>query len=126
MSNLPENQDAAELTAFLPQLRDPDVDPVIEWQMQGALARPKYAKWVCDFFSAAGRECWMDRDYHPTTSIEMLDDENLIRSASIEQVRAMLTYCVRGERFCDGLQEDLIRTGKILALVTRIEEIFAD
>jgi len=123
---MPQNRDAAELTAFLPQLGDPDADPVIEWQMQGALARPKYAKWVCEFISAAGRECWTAKNYHPTVSIEMLDDDERIRSASIDEIRSMLTYCVRGERFCDGLQEDLIRSGKLLAVVTRIQEIFAD
>lgn len=121
----PTGQDAAELTAFLPQLRDPTVDPVVEWQMQGALSRPKYAKWVCELFQAAGRDCWAARSYHPTASIEMLDDEDLIRSASIDQIKAMLTYCVRGERFCDGLQEELIRTGKMLALLERIEAVFA-
>ena len=35
----------------------------------------------------------------------------------------MLTYCVRGERFCDGFWGSAIESGKIRAILERLKEI---
>jgi hypothetical protein len=35
----------------------------------------------------------------------------------------MLTYCVRGERFCDGHWENLLRSGRVVALLRRLAEL---
>jgi uncharacterized protein DUF6508 len=33
----------------------------------------------------------------------------------------MLTGCVRGERFCDGYWEGILQTGRVVALLRRLE-----
>lgn len=53
----------------------------------------------------------------------MLKNDNLIKTASIPQIKAMLTYCVRGERFSDGHWAEMIENGTIRKLLTRIDEL---
>jgi hypothetical protein len=121
----PSYQDAKKLTAFLPQLHREGVDPITRWHMvDGEFPHPDYEQWVEDFFEVASQDCWMDFDYDPFETGEVMDDDEHIRPASIEQIKTMLTYCVRGERFCDGFWAGLIREGKILTLVLRVQEIY--
>jgi hypothetical protein len=51
----------------------------------------------------------------------MLQDENLIKNATIENIKTMFTFCVRGERFCDGLRAGMLENGKIIAILKRLE-----
>ena len=76
-----------------------------------------------EFFSLLGRHGWIDYNYKPEEAGRMLADEDFIERASLEQVRSMLTYCSRGERFCDGLRESLLAGGQIVALLRRLAAI---
>ena len=53
----------------------------------------------------------------------MLADSEFVKRASLEQIKTMLTYCVRGERFCDGLRESLLVGGQVVDLLRRLEAI---
>ena len=53
----------------------------------------------------------------------MLKDEKLIRAASLAQIKTMLTFCVRGERFSDGHWAQMIEEGYIRRLLERLNEI---
>ena len=39
----------------------------------------------------------MDFDYVPAEAGRMQDDHALVRRASLDEIKTMLTYCVRGE-----------------------------
>ena len=56
----------------------------------------------------------------------MIKDESLIQSASIPQIKTMLTFCVRGERFSDGHWAEMIEKGYILRLLERLNTIQAE
>ncbi len=73
--------------------------PVREWgggekDANGAYVMPwpRYATVVTELFEAAGQDCWMDFDYVPQEAGRMLEDLALVRRASLDQVRTMLTY----------------------------------
>jgi len=53
----------------------------------------------------------------------MLRDENLVKTASLFQIKTMLTFCVRGERFSDGHWAAMIEKGYIRRLLERLNEI---
>ena len=53
----------------------------------------------------------------------MLEDEELVRAADLSQIRTMLTYCVRGERFGDGHWGAMIEQGHVRRLLERLKEI---
>ena len=53
----------------------------------------------------------------------MIGNKNLINNASLEQIITMLTYCVRGERFCDGFWASMIEDRYIKLLLERLIEL---
>jgi hypothetical protein len=53
----------------------------------------------------------------------LLADEALIRRASLAEVKTMLTYCVRGERFGDGHWAAMLESGKVVALLKRLRAL---
>jgi hypothetical protein len=88
-----------------------------------SLPYPVYDEDVEEFFSLVGQRGWIDVGYKPEEAARMLADEEFIKGASLEQVKTMLTYCVRGERFCDGHRESLLVGGQIVALLGRLKAI---
>jgi len=53
----------------------------------------------------------------------MLQDENFIKTADLSQIKTMLTFCVRGEKFRDGHWAAMIERGHIRRLLERLAEI---
>lgn len=122
----PERVD--ELLRFLPLFDTPGRPFVESWgggerPSDGAttLPFPVYAADVREFFQLASQAWWSDHAYEPVEAAAMLEDESTIRSATIAQIRTMLTYCVRGERFCDGHWEAVLESGHVVALLRRLE-----
>ncbi len=53
----------------------------------------------------------------------MLEDQALVRRASISEIKTILTYCVRGERFSEGHWGAMIELGHVLRLLERLAEL---
>lgn len=129
-SRLPTLDEIEELTAYLPRLYAPGFSPVIRWE--GGVVRPdgvmhlpypEYDPLVREFFYKLGGEQWLDYEYNNKDAGGMLRDKPRVRTASLEDVRAMLTFCLRGERFSDGHWEEMIEKGHIRRLLERLNEI---
>jgi hypothetical protein len=121
----PERMD--ELLRFLPLFENPDRVYVREWgggevTHDGSIQVPYpiYCDDVYEFFALAGRTHWADFEYRPREAGAMLSDDEFIATASLDEIRTMLTYCVRGERFGDGHWAHMLETGRILALLRRL------
>jgi len=122
-----------ELLQFLPAFENPDRAYVREWAgaeptSDGTLTFPYpiYCEDVLQFYALAGQGCWSDFDYEPREAHEMLSDDTFIAMASIDQVRTMLTYCVRGERFGDGHWAHMLESGRIVAILRRLAALRAE
>jgi hypothetical protein len=91
----------------------------------GALVTPypDYPPDVLEFYRIAGSGCWQDFGYSPRESSAMLSDPERVRTATLPEVRSMLTYCVRSERFGDGSWEVWLREGYIVALLKRLQAL---
>ena len=129
-SRLPTRQEIEALTAFLPRLYAEGFSPIISWgggekQKDGSFSvpYPHYDSVVEEFFHLVSSEGWLDYEYNPEQAYEMLRDENLIKIASLSQIKTMLTFCVRGERFSDGHWAAMITEGYIRRLLERLNEI---
>lgn len=129
-SRLPTLQEIEALTAFLPRLYAEGFSPVESWnggekRKAGSytLPYPKYNRVVEEFFYAVSSEGWLDYEYNPEQAYLMLRHENLIKTASLSQIKTMLTFCVRGERFSDGHWAEMIEKGYIRRLLERLNEI---
>jgi hypothetical protein len=105
-----------ELLTFLPIFEQPEGPFVLEYTPY-----PQYAPEVQAFFSLAGGTFWSDFGYDPKTAYAMLEDDEQVRTATLEQIKTMLTACVRGERFCDGFWASMLEEGKIVKLLRRLQ-----
>jgi hypothetical protein len=119
-----------ELLAYLPVLERPGRPFIEKWEdgeEQGdgtfVIPFPVYPADVEEFFGKAAQPWWCDYKYEPGEAGRMLQDGNLVRNASLDQVKTMLTYCVRGERFCSGFWVGLLESGKVVELLRRLKEI---
>ncbi len=125
----PTLQDIETLTAFLPRLYAEGFSPVRNWnggrQKDGTFSMPypDYDPLVEEFYGAISGGGWLDTGYNPEQAYQMIQDENLIKTASLSQIKTMLTFCVRGERFSDGHWADMIEKGYIRRLLERLSEI---
>jgi hypothetical protein len=126
----PTSQAIETLTAFLPLLYADGFSPVVNWSGREklndgsfTLPYPTYHPLVKEFFRHVASDGWLDYDYNPEQGYRMFKDENVIKSASLSQIKTMLTFCVRGERFSDGHWGEMIEKGYIRQLLERLNEL---
>ena len=119
-----------ELLRFLPLFENPDRAYVRAWgggdmTTDGAITMPYpvYCDDVLEFYTLAGQTHWSDFDYNPREARAMLSDDRFISTASLGEIRTMLTYCVRGERFADGHWAHMLESGRIVAILRRLAAI---
>jgi hypothetical protein len=116
-----------QLLRFLPLFDVPGESFIERWEggverEDGAITMPYpvYHEHVGQFFGCAGQACWSDYEYQPAEAARMVQDDEFIANAGIAEIKTMLTYCVRGERFCDGHWDEMLRTGRIVAILKRL------
>jgi hypothetical protein len=119
-----------ELVAYLPRLYAEGFEPVIQWhggkQYEDGLYRlpyPEYDPLVEEFYRRVASGGWLDYGYSPEEAARMLGDPEFVKSASLPQIKSMLTFCVRGERFSDGHWAEMIQNGNIRRLLERIDQL---
>ncbi|MDQ7029511.1 MAG: DUF6508 domain-containing protein [Ardenticatenia bacterium] len=118
-----------ELLRFLPLFDVPGKSFIERWaggeQKEGVITMPYPVSppEVQEFFRLAGSPWWCDDDYEPAVAAKMLADDTLIAEASLDHIKTMLTYCVRGERFCDGHWDEMLRSGKVVQLLRGLEQL---
>ena len=117
------------LTSYLARLYAEGFSPIERWdggekRKDGSITMPypKYDPLVEEFFRLGGGP-WIDYEYNPENAYQMLKEEQAIKSASLPQIKSMLTYCVRGERFSDGHWKEMIAKGYIRRILERLNEI---
>jgi len=119
-----------ELIAFLPKLYAEGFQSVEHWHggkpdAAGIIQMPypEYNRVVEEFFRTAGQECWRDYGYDPSEAGRMVRNAECVKSSSLDQIRTMLTFCVRGERFSDGHWATMVESGYIRNLLERLTEL---
>lgn len=131
-TRLPDVGEIQELAAFLPKLYAEGFEPIKRWgggkQVEDGVFTmpwPEYDEVVAEFIRAASKDCWCDYGYHRQETGRMLEDKSFVKTSTLVQIKTMLTYCVRGERFCDGHWAAMIESGHIRRLLERLAELGA-
>ena len=126
--HLPTSEQMDELLRFLALLEQPGRAFIESWAGgettgDGAITMPYpiYADDVLEFFWLAGQPWWSDYDYEPRQAWTMLQDDDFISGAGLDEIRTMLTYCVRGERFSDGHWAAMLEAGRVQAILRRLQ-----
>jgi len=130
MATEPDSQNIEELVSFLPIFTREGFDPVVEWdggELLPSGARtfpwPVYHEAVIAFFQMAGKAPWCDYEYAGKDVPALLQEENYLERATLQEIKTVLTFCVRGERFCDGHWGAMIREGVVQRLLARLAVI---
>ncbi len=124
----PSAADIEALLAYLPYFERAEGGEVAVWTdshadpNSGALTcgYPVYSAEVHAFIRLLDQPCWRDPHYQPAVAGRWLEDESAVAAATLPQIRAMLTYTMRGERFCDGHWAGLARRGRVARLLRRL------
>ena len=128
-SRLPVLEEIETLTSYLSRLYAEGFSPVEKWNVgkmkdgSMTLPYPSYHPLVDEFFRHVASDGWLDYEYNPEQAYQMIRDETTIKTASLEQIQTMLTFCIRGERFSDGHWGEMIEKGYIRQLLERLNEI---
>jgi hypothetical protein len=129
-TRLPTSQEIQELVSFLPRLYADGFTSIRRWGggTKGedgviAIPWPEYDEVVEEFFRVASAENWSDNNYSPEDASRMIENNDFIKTADLAKIKTMLTFCVRGERFCDGHWGAMIDGGYIRRLLQRLAEL---
>ena len=102
-NSLPTKKDIKELTDFIPLIYDENIT-LYKANPDGDMLNGGYYiyhPYLYTFFELASQPCWQDYDYVDNFSEEMIE-YNKIEQASMDQIKTILTWCVRIERFNEG------------------------
>lgn len=130
MARRPTAAEVSELLTFLPAF-SPGREVVVgatggTTTADGALIwpHPVYADDVVAFFLRVGLAPWVETDYLSDRTRELATHPEALAEATFAEVRAVLTYCSRGERFTDGHWAEMVRRGVVRAALLRIGALF--
>lgn len=117
--SLVTQSDADRLLAFLTVFSEPDY----EFIKEHISCHPIYTNAVMQFFGIVSMEPWIVDQYDPEQEQEHIETFGYIDKASIAELRLLLTYINRGERFCDGFWGSHIRNGNLVAILKRLGDL---
>ena len=89
----------------------------------GGFGYVDYAPEVENFYRLVSLSHWCDYHYKPSLVEEVIFNPEYISQANLFQIKSLLTYCQRGERFCDGHHGDMIKNGVIGRILKRLTVI---
>ncbi len=91
---------------------------VIEW----VNGHSHYDPIVRDFFRYVHDSCWLDTNYMPEETGIAIQNGG-ISIADIDEIRRMLTWCLRSEYWCNNSWGKILEDGIVFAILTRLDEI---
>ena len=78
---------------------------------------PEYNEILQEFFRIAVSEWWYDRNCDPGEASRIIRNPDIIKNATLSQIKTMFSYFPRGERLCDGHWATMIQEGYIRSIL---------
>ncbi|MEM5776016.1 MAG: DUF6508 domain-containing protein, partial [Anaerolineaceae bacterium] len=100
----------------------PGFQPVTAWSTDD-LPEPVYHPAVEQFFALLRQSPWIDPAYSPQQAAKLAEAPERILTASLDEIRGLITWCVRGERFSSGHWAAVIQKGIIALIFRRLQQI---
>jgi hypothetical protein len=116
---VPQAADIDELLLYIPRLY-PDGVAIKTYEVREGTYWPDYDAAVVGFYKLLAKECWEDVQYNLHGAGTMLKSPAYIAQANLAEIQSMLTWCTRGERFCDGHWGAMIEQGSVLQILQRL------
>ncbi len=127
----PTPEDFEEIMVFYPIFSKEDFDPIIEWKggekIEGNvnfMRWPIYEPIVKDFITIASKDCWLNYHFNQYQMGKMIENKVVVNCADLDQIKQMLSYCVRGDMFMSqGHMGTMIKEGHIARLLHRLYQL---
>ena len=123
-------EDIEELIAFDDVFYSRDFNPVErtgggDRDSNGIIEMPYpiYKEEVTRFKRIISSDKWCDYDYQLLEQQKLIESPSLIDQADLTDIRSLLTYVQRGERFCDGHIASMITSGIVKRIFDRLRTI---
>lgn len=132
---IPTADQIRELLAFLPELEALSDDEVVDLgtRLEGD---PPHAPdavryWYCDyhpvvdrFFETMYQDCWMDPGYDPARASDLaeawLNGQEEVNRATWDELKLVMTWMARWERFCMGHQGQMVTSGLAVLVLKQV------
>lgn len=121
----PTRTDAERLIAWLPILYAPDFRIEVPRPEGPGPWYPEYTTEVKEFYRELAGAGWVDYGYDRIEAHTMLTPER-VATATLPEVRSMLTLILRSERFGDGNRGGAISRGMVRWLLERVEVLIGE
>jgi len=111
-----------ELIKYIPIINAPDFNPLNEDEpVQGLdiIYSPK----AQEFIQTIHNDYWFNIDYNMDNAKIFVKNNDKIQNASLDDIRDIFSFIMRGERFCSGMFLDAFRNGVILSCLRRLKTI---
>jgi hypothetical protein len=115
----PQAADIDDLLLYLPRLYPAGV-AIKTYEVREGTYWPDYDAAVVGFYKLLAKECWQDVQYNLHGAGTMLKSPTYIAQANLAEIQSMLTWCIRGERFCDGHWGSMVEKGHVLNVLNRL------
>lgn len=115
-----------KLLVYLPILSATGFRPVDSWSDNknskgvSTWPYPTYNENVRALVDAISHEFWADTSYVEKNPGALIGRAGYVAAASLDQLKTLLTFVVRGERFCTGHIEGQIEAGHVEAILRRL------
>lgn len=87
------------------------------------LAGPDYSEAFNRFRMEICTPFWTDKSYSRHACAKRLRSQKMVEKCTLADLRKLLTYCWRSDRFCTGFLEAKVTDGSICRLVARLSKI---
>lgn len=125
--DIPVSEDNADaILRFLPMFRRRDFDPGAPVVDPGVMPYWRYSGKVLEFIKALYDNRWVvnfDWVGWQAAARRYGEYPELIALAGVDEVRRMLTFHARKDRFCDGHLAVTITSGQMAVILDRIAEL---
>ena len=121
---LPTKNDIKELTDFLPLIYNDEIK-LYKTDQNGDMLTGGYYIYhpsVYTFFELVSQQHWQDYNYVDNFSNQMIKP-GIIEKASMNEIKTILTWCVRKERFHKGQWISVIEDELIKRVLKRLNVI---
>jgi len=121
-----------ELCGYISYFENIDPESAIQWEggqklsdSTFTLSYPRYEKDFLEFIDAFYNGNLLVPNYthvieQKVPDWQTADKNKVVETADFELLMAILTACMRGERFCDGAWGNSIKSGLFLSILQRL------
>lgn len=120
---LTQKEAMEELPSFQPFFEDPHLPELIK-EMEDRRQYPTENDQICDFLTCI-EAYWIDGHKDPAVVKALIQDKQAIASASLEQVRLMLSFCYFAEKWANATLV-LMSNGTIKAILARLRVLYEE